>query len=339
MSSDLKDENIDISIYHSNSQILDEDKSEDEKNAKKEEKEESYSSFIIKMLEKPYNYKKINKNNIPPKINNKNLVKKKLNLNTIETNYTHRINNNILTRTSRIINKKFPIKIKDKDNSKKKGILTDEGFNEKKKRLSSLNSNNNLTNYDKTKTFQINSYNSKNNRNNHISNIKKNIKPIKNKSLKDKGTSILNKLYGYNKKYLFSHNKILQKKNLIDIDNYQNNILKVSQKKLSRNNLIKLYSELQTIKINAEMIKPLPPINYPALVMHSFKEVENKKKYGTKKFKDMDEYEKELYEIKQSNTFKKGKVLRNKRIYKIYEILPDYIVDSVFLKKKNVLNK
>ena len=52
MSSDLKDENIDISIYHSNSQILDEDKSEDEKNAKKEEKEESYSSFIIKMLER-----------------------------------------------------------------------------------------------------------------------------------------------------------------------------------------------------------------------------------------------------------------------------------------------
>ena len=91
------------------------------------------------------------------------------------------------------------------------------------------------------------------------------------------------------------------------------------------------------------MIKPLPPINFPALVFHSFKEVDDKVRrrttlsYENKKLKDMDEYEKELYQIQKSNFFKRAKIVRNKRLYKIFEVLPEHIVDVVFKNKNKII--
>ena len=42
--------------------------------------------------------------------------------------------------------------------------------------------------------------------------------------------------------------------------------------------MIKLFTELQFIKRDADLIKPLPPINYKALVNHCFKDVPEIKK-------------------------------------------------------------
>ena len=91
------------------------------------------------------------------------------------------------------------------------------------------------------------------------------------------------------------------------------------------------------------MIKPLPPINFPALVVHSFKEVDDKVRhratlsYENKKLKDMDEYEKELYQIQKSNYFKRAKIVRNKKLYKILEVLPEHVVDVVFKNKNKII--
>ena len=95
--------------------------------------------------------------------------------------------------------------------------------------------------------------------------------------------------------------------------------------------MMKLFTELQYIKREADLVKPLPPINYRALVTHCFKGVEDKKK-------SMDEYEKELYYIKKSSTFKREKTNRNKRMYKIYEILPEYVIDAIYKKRNKPIN-
>jgi len=151
----------------------------------------------------------------------------------------------------------------------------------------------------------------------------------------------LNALYGYDKNFVQSKRYLQKEKFLLDLENYQDDILKVSQRNLSKDHLIKLYTELKSIKSNADMVKPLPPINYPALIMHSCNEDKkdrrkNKSKmnFDNKKYKDLDDYEKELYEIKKSNEFKRAKIVRNKRLYKIYEILPEHVIDVLY-KKRN----
>lgn len=300
------------------------------KKEKKEKIKTDYSTFIIKLLEKPY-YNPYNKKKIT--IKNSNLFKKNINHNPTETNYTPRINN-------KTFNSRYPIK---KDNisfttNKERMSINNTSERELKKKLSPI-----YLNKIKTNNIQITSYNTKNKitlyNQSSTYNKRKKIKKINNYSPKDKNVKLLSKLYGYNKKQLFSKSKILRKKNLFDIEKYQNKILKVSQKKLSREHLVKLFTELQTIKTNAELVKPLPPINYPALVIHSFKEVETKRKYfgnlynESKKFNNMDEYEKEMYEIKNSKNKKRVKIFRNKRMYKIYEVLPEHVVDIIFKKK------
>ena len=317
---------------------------QDEKDNKKKEKRNSYISFVIKMLEDPqYNKKtKINKgqiNMIKSISFKKTKSKSKPNYKSLETNNTQRINNN-LNNPKKNLNNINSIKNNISCRFKKNIKLNNSYRNNKL----------NLNNYNKTdyNSLKINSYMSKNNKNEKsMEEIKKgknkNNKEKENKSTKNKKKNILNKLYGYNTNYIFSKSKILKKKNLFELDNYQNNILKISQRKLSRDNLIRLYTELQTIKTDAEMIKPLPPINYPALVVHSFKEVDDREKhkpiisYENKKLKDMDEYEKELFIIKKSNKFKKAKNVRNKRLYKIFEILPEHVVDVVFKNKNKII--
>ena len=151
----------------------------------------------------------------------------------------------------------------------------------------------------------------------------------------------LNALYGYDKNFIKSKRYLKKNKLLIDLENYQDDILKVAQRNLSKDHLLKLYTELKSIKSNAEMVKPLPPINYPALIFHSCNEDKkdrrkNKSKmnFVNKKFQDLDDYEKELYKIKKSNEFKRAKIVRNKRLYKIYEILPEHVIDVLY-KKRN----
>ena len=287
---------------------------DDEDNPSPILKGKKYSSFLIKMLEKPsYNKKfkkRISNNNI-------NLFKKKGYNNISKTNYTERIRNN------------DELNILNKNNSSNKRNIS---YNQRKKininiitykknNISPIKLQDNDNNYI---TIKINNYNYKNNYNS----ANKNDKEKKNKMSKDKNVTILSKLYGYNKKYVFSKSNILQKKHLFELDKYQKKILKISKRKLSREHLIKLYTDLQTIKTEAEMIKPLPPINYPALIVHSFKEVDCKEKhipmisFDNKRLDEMDDYEKELFSIKKSYGFKRAKFVKNKRLNKILEILP-----------------
>ena len=298
---------------------------------KKEKLKTDYSAFIINMLEKPY-HNPYTKKKI--KIKTNSLIKKKISHNPTESYYTPRINNNTF-------NSRYPIKNDNISFSTNKERISINNQTDRvvKKKLSPINLNN-----IKVNNIQIANYNNKNKstlyNQSTLSNKRKNvIKKINNRSMKDKNAKILSKLYGYNKKYLFSNSKTLRKKGILDIEKYQNRILKLSQRKVSRENLVKLYTELQTIKNNAELVKPLPPINYPALVIHSFKEVENRRKHignlynRSKNYDNMDEYEKEMYEIKNSSNKKRVKIFRNKRMYKIYEVLPEHVVDIIFKKK------
>ena len=180
--------------------------------------------------------------------------------------------------------------------------------------------------------------NNKNNKNNIYNKTISNISSVRNIN-----RIRLNALYGYDKNFVKSKRYLQKEKFLIDLENYQDDILKVSQRNLSKDHLIKLYTELKSIKSNAEMVKPLPPINYPTLILHSCNEDKkdrrkNKSKmnFDNKKFKELDDYEKELYEIKKSNEFKRAKIVRNKRLYKIYEILPEHVIDVLY-KKRNKL--
>ena len=312
---------------------------EEEENEEEKKFKQSYSYFIIKMLETPN--KKIKLRN---KRQNNSLLgdtfKGRSKYNSLEVNNIAKINKKFICNNSKIIKIKNPIK--NVSCSFNANRIKNTNYNNKKLNPIKLNVINKSNPY--FNTFTINSYNCKNN----YYNISKK-KEEKNKSNENdkkekrkKDKNILNKLYGYNKKYIFSKSNIFKKKNLIELDNYQNNILKISQAKLSRDNFIRQYTELQTIKTEADMIKPLPPVNFPALVIHSFKETNDKrmhinKPFESKKLKDMDEYEKELYKIKISNNFKRAKNVRNKRLYKILEILPEHVVDTVFRKKSKII--
>ena len=160
------------------------------------------------------------------------------------------------------------------------------------------------------------------------------------KTLKMKNAITLDKLYGFDKKFYKSKN-YLKKKIIEDecLKNYQEDILKISGRTLSRDNLMKLYSELREIRDVAEMSKPLPPMNFRALVMHSICEKKSNFKKGereseNKNYDDMDDFEKEMYNIKKRKRIKKNKNLLSKGMYKIYEILPEHVVDVLYKQKR-----
>ena len=91
------------------------------------------------------------------------------------------------------------------------------------------------------------------------------------------------------------------------------------------------------------MVKPLPPINFRNLILHSFKEVEDNENnvqkipLSQKKYEEMDDYEKELYKIKKSNSYKWVKPVKIRQIYKIYEILPEHVVDLLYKDKNKII--
>ena len=153
---------------------------------------------------------------------------------------------------------------------------------------------------------------------------------------KDFRKTNLNKLYGYDKRY-FKFKNNLKKNKDSELEKYQDDILRLSSINLSRDNLLKLYSDLKNIRINSEEVKPLPPINFRSIITHSLSKKKKLKKGGylpkNKKYKEMDEYEKELYKIKVNNRREKF-FSNNKFIYKMYEILPEHIVEKIYVKKK-----
>lgn len=292
---------------------------------------QTYSSFIIKMLdETPINFNKSIK-----KISNtayKNLFKKKVGFNPFNTNYSpakkttmssfekslERIENKIIKKNEYL--KEYNNKIvispkKQKEQNKARNITEDN----KKQNLNFNSSNNYIHSPKKEKNGKIiNSYN----------NLKK---------------KRLNELYGYDSNFIKSRNHLLKRKESFCLGKYQNEVLKVSQRNLSKDYMMKLFTDLQFIKRDADLVKPLPPINYRALVTHCFKGSDDRKKLeqnslDMKGNKNMDEYEKELYLIKKNFTFKREKTKRNKRMYKIYEILPEYVIDAVYKKRNREIN-
>ena len=169
--------------------------------------------------------------------------------------------------------------------------------------------------------------------------VKDNNKPSKQKYVfksKEFRKTNLNKLYGYNKKY-FTFKGNLKKNKESELEKYQDDILRLSSINLSRDNLLKLYSDLKNIRINSEEVKPLPPINFRSIITHSLTKKKKLEKGGylpkNKKYKDMDDYEKEMYKIKVNNRHEKY-LSNNKFIYKMYEILPEHIVEKIYVKKK-----
>ena len=314
---------------------------------------QTYSSFIIKMLdETPINFNKSIK-----KISNttyKNLFKRKTGFNPFNTNYSPSKKRNTTT-FERALNRI------EKETDKKNEFLK---FYKNKYSVESIDHG---YIFHKFKEDNDKKNKSNNNSSGHNFNFENSPSPMKEKqkiknSLKNLKKKRLNQLYGYDSNFIKSKNYLLKKKDLFELGNYQNEVLKISQRNLSKDYMMKLFTELQFIRRDADLVKPLPPINYRALVTHCFKGDEEIKKTKTKESKEikeskevkknnndkktankkvpkeMDEYEKELDDIKKNNKFKREKTTRNKRMYKIYEILPEYVVDALYKKRNKEIN-
>ena len=345
----------------------------EEKGENEEKQKESYSSFLIRMLEQPPKKAKKNKSNLSSTFYY-NLTKRKTN-NLFSTHYTPNVKRVTFSFDNNSNNPSIKNINKDKDNinnikniknnnkvdiqksiidKKEQSKINNPIINindfastqlnkENKKRFKSFNFKNKKI-YNTCSNLNTNTNPNSLNKSILLNNIKKNKKLIKNiRSVNNINRNRLNALYGYDKNFLESKKYLLKSKDIRVLEKYQNDILKISQRNLSKDHMIKLFTELQSIKKTADLVKPLPPINYPALILHSFKEAEDRKKriskltFEDKKYTDLDDYEKELYKIKKSNLFKREKVIRNKRIYKIYEILPEHVIDTVYKNKNKII--
>jgi hypothetical protein len=329
-----------------------------EENEEEHKPKEKYSTFLIRMLdEEPKSRRRI-KNQMSKLIKtNNNFIKTKIKYNPYKTNYSSRSKNiSIPTENNLNNNKKFSIK----ENYFSNISL----YNNRKKSKMKANSNSYGSNIFSSTQFNIYNNNAFKLSNIIYKNMIKNTEPrvdsnlvtkttfLNNNSLdksgnknnsieKDLNKKRLNTLYGYDQNFIRSKSYLRRKKYTLNLDKYQDDILKISQRNLCKDHLYKLYSDLQSIKNNANMVRPLPPINYAALILHSCNEdnklrrkLKSKKNFENKKLKEMDDYEKELYEIKKSNELKREKFVRNNRMYKIYEILPEHVIDALYKKKK-----
>ena len=280
---------------------------------------QTYSSFIMKMLdETPTNFNKTVKKISATTY--KNLLKKNTSykpLNTTTTNYSL-TKSNTMSPFEKRLNKVKSEVINKNETSKESNTNSKSNIQPIKLVLNNYNSNLNCnkSNYSPNKEIKIK---------NSFNNIRR---------------RRLNKLYGYDSDFFKSKNNLIRKKDSFELESYQNEVLKISHRNLSNDYMIRLFTELKFIKNDADLVKPLPPINYHALVTHCFKEKNDKKnnKEKSKENKKMDEYEKELSLIKKSYNFKIQKTKRNKRLHKIYEILPEYVINALYKKKKKHIN-
>ena len=165
----------------------------------------------------------------------------------------------------------------------------------------------------------------------------KNESTINNKSKSDKQKALFKSVqFGYNKKF-YTFKDILKKNKDSELVKYQEDILRLSSLNLCRDNLLRLYTDLKNLRMKTEEVKPLPPINFRSLINHS---LDNRKKVKTKgfmprnkRFKDLDEYEKELYKIKVNSKHEKMRS-NNKFLFRMYEILPEHLVEKMYVKKQ-----
>ena len=163
-------------------------------------------------------------------------------------------------------------------------------------------------------------------------------KKHKNESQKPKEKIIkrFNKLYGLNEHFLKTLKAVKHEKNEFDLPDYQNLLLNASTN-LSRENILRLYTNFKSLKRMTDTIHPLPPVNFDAIYRHSYKENEKKIRQSLKSQLN-NKQELDEFELEQAN-INKGKYLRltkeNPTMYKIYQILPEHVIDALY-KKKNI---
>ena len=154
---------------------------------------------------------------------------------------------------------------------------------------------------------------------------------------KEKIQKKFNKLYGLNKEFL-KNVKTVKNEKYLDLQDYQNQLLSVSSN-LSRENVLRLYTNFKSLKNQTNIIHPLPPINFNAIYEHSYRETLKGKSKERKSLKYELNGKKELdeFEIEQAN-INKGKYLKinkeNPVMYKIYQILPEHVIEVLYKKNK-----
>ncbi len=154
---------------------------------------------------------------------------------------------------------------------------------------------------------------------------------------KEKIQKKFNKLYGLNKEFL-KNVKTVKNEKYLDLQDYQNQLLSVSSN-LSRENVLRLYTNFKSLKNQTNIIHPLPPINFNAIYEHSYRETLKGKSKERKSLKYELNGKKELdeFEIEQAN-INKGKYLKinkeNPVMYKIYQILPEHVIEVLYTKNK-----
>ena len=163
-------------------------------------------------------------------------------------------------------------------------------------------------------------------------------KKHKHESLKPKEKTIkrFNKLYGLNENFLKILKTVKHEKNELDLPEYQNQLLNASTN-LSRENILRLYTNFKSLKRMTDTIHPLPPVNFDAIYKHSYKQNEKKVRQSLKN-EINNKQELDEFELEQAN-INKGKYLKltkeNPTMYKIYQILPEHVIDVLY-KKKNI---
>lgn len=152
----------------------------------------------------------------------------------------------------------------------------------------------------------------------------------------------LNKLYGIDK--VFNQKKMSLKKykkqNSVSLEKYQDKIMEINQYNLCDDNMNGLYKRLKHLRINTEDAKPLPPVNFSALIHYSFeKEREKKKKIyskpwlGTKKTEPTNDYERELEKVTKLKHSIKINRREDMAMYKILDILPVHVKEALIKNK------
>ncbi len=163
-------------------------------------------------------------------------------------------------------------------------------------------------------------------------------KKHKNESLNPKEKTIrrFNKLYGLNDHFLKTLKTVKHEKNELDLPEYQNQLLNASTN-LSRENILRLYTNFKSLKTMTDTIHPLPPVNFDAIYRHSYRENEKKIRQSLKNEinnkQELDEFELEQAHINKGKYLKLTK--ENPTMYKIYQILPEHVIDALY-KKKNI---
>ena len=165
------------------------------------------------------------------------------------------------------------------------------------------------------------------------------------KSPQYKQKKILNKLYGITPEYSKAYESA-KKKKYLPLISYQNNILNAyTLKNVDRECFINVSSKLKQIKESAEMVKPLPKVNFKIIYEHSKNEMKSyaelkKEKKAKKERKSLRQMlsqpkEKDAFEIEMENLSK------NRRSYtKVTSInkslfeLPQPVVDILVQKLK-----